>query len=396
MKETDKGQSSASDPKIKVLHLITCLSAGGAEMMLFKLLSNTDRAKFEPCVVSLMKGGILEPQIKDLGIAVFSLDMDRGKPNIISLVHLNSLFKTIKPDIIQSWMYHCNIAASIVSLLSKDRRKVIWNIRHSLHDFKNEKPLTSFLIRIGALLSFMPQKILYNSTVSRMQHESIGYRSRKGQVIPNGFDCERFKPDNVKYKELRTELDIPSNSLCVGMITRYHPMKDHANFLHAAAQLKLKFQNIKFLLVGSNVSNGNKKIVDLVKLLDLNENIHLLGERQDIPEILAGLDVLVLSSSGGEGFPNIVGEAMACAVPCVVTDVGDSAWIVADIGISVPRQNDKALANGIEQILNHSPEERSMLGMKARHRIMNEFLIETIGKKYENLYKKSILNKNTR
>ena len=289
-------------------------------------------------------------------------------------------------------MYHGNMAALMVSALSPAQAKVIWNIRQSTYDLKQERRLTSLLIRAGAVHSSKPARIIYNSSVSLEFHKKLGYASHRSLVLANGFDCGQFKPDVAARYSFRRSLKLDSEAFLIGAVGRYHPVKDHANFLQAAEILERTWPNVHFVLVGCGMDHTNSELVALIRQIGINGKIHLLGERTDVHYITAALDI-ASSSSQAEGFPNVVGEAMACEVPCVVTDVGDSAKIVDVTGIVVPPKDPQALAKGWERLIEMGAEARRKLGIAARKRIQANYSLAVITEQYEDLYHRVVPEK---
>ncbi len=366
------------------MHIITGLDIGGAEMMLLKLLSAS--GGWQSMVVSLKNEGMIGPSIAKLGVPVECLHLRPSAPNPASFLSLLSLTRRFRPQVIQGWMPHGNLAASLTQFASRITAPVIWNIRMSLDEVDGEKPTTMGLIRLGAFLSRHPSAIIYNSRSGAKQHEKSGYRSAMSAVISNGFDCDIFRPDAHPRCGIREQLGLESNAVLVGLVARYHPMKDHFGFLRAASLVSAPHPESRFLLVGKGLTEGEPAITRLIKQLDLTGRVLLLGERTDTPQLTAALDIACSSSAWGEGFSNAIGEAMACGVPCVVTDVGDSAFLVGDTGVSVPPRNPEAFARAIGQLIDAGPAKRKELGMAARRRIETEFSLSRIALRYEDLY----------
>ena len=377
---------------MKILHIISGLSTGGAEMMLYKLLSVADRNIFDPIVISLTNyGTLLGKNIKILDIPIYKIDMTAGCPKPWKVWRFIKLIRKIKPELIQGWMYHGNLAALLAKWVLPNHIPLLWNIRHTPDDLKKEKRTTARVISLGARLSSRPDRIIYNSNVSAQKHESMEYSDKHKQIIPNGFNCEQFKPFNNAHLQLRRLLGLKEDTLLVGLVARYHIMKDHVTFFHSAGRLIMMYPNVHFVLVGYGVDKTNHLLIKMIEDLRLMEKVHLLGERADIAEITAGLDIASSSSSWGEGFSNTIGEAMACGVPCVVTDVGDSGWIVGDTGIVIPPRDKDALVNAWIKLIEMGSERRARLGRFARQRVMEHFSINTVAKQYEDLYQ-DILN----
>jgi glycosyltransferase involved in cell wall biosynthesis len=372
--------------KIIVVHFITSLSSGGAQMMLYNMLTKTDRTKFQPIVISMMDRGIFGDRIEALNVPIYCLGLRAGIPTVGSLLHLRSLLHKLEPDLIQCWMYHANIAAQIASLLSLKKVPICWGIHHSIASLGSEKKLTIALIRLGAWLSGLTSQIVFVSETSEAQHQALGYAKHKSQTIPNGFDTDSFVRSPEHKLAVRAEIGIPATAFTIGSIGRDHPMKDRANFINAAALLVRHHPDTHFLLIGDGVDRDNTALVAHIESLGLRDRVHLLGRRTDIARLSASLDICSLSSAYGEAFPLVIGEAMSCEVPCVVTDVGDSAWIVSDTGRVVPIQNPQALATAWQEIIELDDLSRANLGRAARQRIVDNFSLGSIVDRYEKLY----------
>ena len=379
---------------MKIVYIITDVSIGGAQMMLYKLLSRMSRERFTPVVVSLMGQGTVGDRIEALDIPVYTIEMKSGKPTPASIWRLIRTVRQLKPDLIQGWMYHGNLAGQLTRGFVPKPVPVLWSVRNSLYSLGYEKSITETLIQLCAKLSYLPNKVIYNSKISAKQHEKVGYCTDKSVVIPNGFETEIFTPSEEAVSYVRRELAIPLNTLLIGLIGRYHPVKDHPTFLQAAALLLKNYPDltVQFVLSGAEVDCDNQSLCGLVKELGLVDRIHLLGERQDIPRLTAALDIASCSSYT-EAFPNVIGEAMSCGVPCVVTDVGDSAWIVGNTGRVVPPRNPEALANAWKELIDQGAEGREVLGKAARARIIEYFSIDSVVAQYESLYESAIAGK---
>ena len=366
---------------MKITHIITDLDIGGAEIMLYKLLISLQDEALESSVISLMRRGPIAEQIEALGVKVCTLDLDQGSyPSLQAIKKLRKFIRILDPNIVQGWMYHGNIVATIAIFLCQPMRKKIklfWNIRQTLYSFINEKVQTIWLIRLGSWLSFLPHSIIYNSTVSVKQHVSLGFSTKKTKMIPNGFDLQKFRPNEQNRQQFREELGVTENVLLIGHISRLHPMKDHATLLRAIERVVDGLsdiggkQRVLFLLIGNGVTSE----------LSNNPAIHFLGERSDIPKIMSALDIVVSSSAWGEGFPNVIGEAMASEVPCVVTDVGDSAYIVGKYGQVCSVGDDQCIASSLLQLIENK-QERKTAGRQARKRIKENYSMDKIKKEY--------------
>ncbi|MCT7961878.1 glycosyltransferase [Laspinema sp. D1] len=371
---------------MKIVYIITGLSTHGGEMMLYKLLSHLNREQFEAVVISLQDRGTLGDRIAAVDIPLYTINLKRGKPTPRGIYRLICTVKQIKPDIIQGWMYHGNLAAQLASFFLPHKTPVVLNIQNSLYSLADEKRMTGAVIKISAHVSPQTAAAVFVSRVSQSQHEALGYASPLHCVIPNGIDIWSFKPDTEARSSVRSELGLSDNTLLIGMMARFHPQKDHTNFLQAAALLANERKNIHFLLAGKGVELKNPDLAKMVQVLGLEDKISLLGERGDMTRLNAALDIASLSSSYGEAFPLAVGEAMACAVPCAVTDVGDSGWMVGETGRVVEPHNPQALANAWNSLLNLTIQERKFLGQAARERVEKLFSLDSVVNQYQSLY----------
>lgn len=366
--------------KKKITHIIVGLNNGGAEMMLYKLLKYSDRDKCDFQIISMMDEGIMGERIKELGIPIHTLNIKRGIPSF------KSTFKAIKicknTDLIQTWIYHADLLGFIVAKILKKR--IIWGIHHSNLEKDKNKKSTLLIAKLNAFLSKWVDTVISCSIVAKENHIKYGYSSKNIKVIPNGFELEKFYYIKDAKDKLSEEFPIIKNKLIFSLVARYEILKDHRTCLEAMKIIKEKFnQNFILLLCGTNINQENKELINLITKNKLENNILLLDRRDDIPMIMSASDIYI-SSSSGEGFPNVIGEAMACEAPCVVTDVGDSAYIVGDTGRIVERQNPQKLA---EEIINFIKSEDYIKNRKkCRERIINNFEINKITKKYEKNY----------
>lgn len=359
----------------KVLWFTTGLGSGGAEMMLTQIVKGLPR--LQHVVVSLTGGGKHADALREAGIAVESLDMPAGKPTPGALWRLWKIVRQARPDVLMGWMYHGCLGAVMARCMRLKRVPVIWNVRQSLYDLKLEKRGSALVIRALSWLSWLPRCITYNSQMSARQHEAVGYRAAKTRLVPNGFDVERWRPveRTVKLTTRRAlEADkTPNeveNAFYIGRFGRNSAMKDYATFLEAAEIIARRHPESRFVIVGA----GTETLV-------APPNVLVLGERHDLPELTAALDIAVSSSSFGEGFPNVVGEAMACAVPVVATDIGDTRWVMGDTGHLVQARDPLAIANACTGIL----EAGIVRDEAARRRIEECFSLKSVLGQFEEL-----------
>ncbi len=371
---------------IRVLHLITGLNTGGAEMMLSKLVAGMDRGAFASRVVTLLGEGPLTPRVREAGVEVTSLGLSRGAADPRALLRLVGILRSFRPQVVQTWLYHADLMGLVAAGLARTGR-VIWNLRCSNMDFSHSGRLTRLTVGACARLSGLPAAVIANSSIAVDVHRAMGYRPRRFEVIPNGFDLEHFVPDLDAGASLRAELDVAPGAPLVGMAARFDPQKDHATFLQAASEIAAERPDTRFVLLGDGMDHGNAGLLALAEQAGVRHNLELLGRREDVARIMAALDVAVLSSAYGEGFPNVVGEAMACGTPCVVTDTGDSAAVVGATGRMVPPRNPAALAGAVLELLALPGAEREALGLAARERIQTHYSLPAVVERYAALYR---------
>jgi len=371
---------------ITVLHVISSLERGGAETVMASLVSNS-AADFQHIVVSLQDSGLLGEKLRSKGVEVVELHMERGKLSLSAIIKLFSLVRKIKPTIVQTWMYHSDLLGGIVSYLA-GVRTVVWGI----HSSNLGRDVISFSARASACLSarvslWIPRTIVCCSERAALVHQKMGYQADKFVIIPNGCDLSWFVPDSDARNRIRAEWGVASSEILLGMVARWDPQKDHVNLLGALSLLMKEGIDFRCVLIGNGMSSDNVALVSEIDRVHLSRHIILAGLRDDIPSVMNGLDLHVLSSVG-EAFPIAVAEAMACSTPCVVTDVGDAALIVGDTGWVVPPQNAVKLADGIKQGLAALKEnERAGLGRACRERIAECFSNKKMVDAYQQVWR---------
>jgi len=357
--------------------------------MLYRLLKSMDAARFENQVVSLIRPGPVGERIQALGIPVSSLNMWPGRLSLDALFGLVKLIRRESPDLLQTWLYHADLLGALAAKISAT--PVIWNIRASNMDMTFYRRLSSVVLRACVQFSGWPQAVIVNSKAGQEFHTRLGYHPRRWVHIPNGIDTGLFQPNLPARALLCNELGLAPDTLLIGLIARFDPMKDHGNFLRAASLLASKMVDVHFVLAGNGVEPSNLGFREYLDRDELHGRLHLLGQRDDISNLTPALDIASSSSSFGEGFSNTIAEAMSCGIPCVVTDVGDSAYLVGETGIVVPPMNPQALSDGWQRLISLGFEGRNELGAAARQRIQQNYQQDDITRKYERLYE-SLMN----
>lgn len=369
----------------------TSLVMGGAETMLYRLLSRLDRSQFAPQVVCLTEPGPIGDRIRELEIRVHSLRMHPSTPNPLAVARLAAWLRRDSPAVMQTWMYHADLIGGLTAKLA-GHLPVIWGIRQSDLSAEGNRWMTLQTIRACARFSrWLPTSIVCSSEAARRSHTTVGYDASRMVTIRNGLDSSLFRPDADARLSVRQELKIPAEAPLVGIIGRFHPQKDHRNFISAAAHLHAHRPEVYFLLCGDDLTWENPQVSGWIDAAGLRDRCRLVGRRFDMPRLTAALD-LAVSASFGESFPNVVAEAMSCGVPCVVTDVGDSAFIVGDTGRVVPARDPEALAGACLEILSLPAEGRRQLGTAARARIRAHFDLGAMVAQYERLYLSTLSN----
>lgn len=370
---------------MRVVHLITGLNVGGAEVMLEQLLMEFQRQEpMESAVVSLTDIGDVGKRLQGIGVPVYCLQMMAGFPDVRGLFRLRSVIREWKPDLVQTWLHHSDLLGGLVSCW--ERVPVVWGVHFSAPDSKNSNWLLRLTMRVcGWLSRCIPRAIVCCSKAAAQEHQGAGYDEKKIRVIPNGIRIDRFVPLVDARMELRKELCLSEDALLIGMAARFHPLKDHETFVEAAGLVAREYDNVHFVLCGAQVTPHNDELSTLIEQTGAGERFHLLGQRDDMPHVLAGLDIATLSSTS-EALPLSLAEAMSCGVPCVATDVGDCGDLIGETGLVVRSSCSGELAQAWGEMLALSVEERSALGGRARFRVCELYSLEKTSQAYRNLY----------
>lgn len=364
--------------KKSIVHVITGLGNGGAEMMLYKLLSEMNKNLYDIKVISLLDFGIMGDKIEGLGIEVYALRINTLKGLLTSFYNAKKICKSV--DVIQTWMYHADFFGFILAKIILNK-KLIWGIRHGALERGKDKFTTITLAKINAYLSSYIDEIICCSNISRIFHEKLGYKKIK--VIPNGFNIEQYKKDIPNRENLLSILNINNKKILLS-IGRWNRSKNYPNLLRSLYELNKCRQDFICLLVGNNLAD-NEELYKLIDSFGIGDIVKVLGRRDDIVQILSISDVFI-SHSDIEGFSNVLGEAMLCEVFSVATDVGDNSYILGDNGFIV-RPNDYIdLKNKIDESLNLDTELKKNYELMSRNRICDEFSIDTVCKLFCELY----------
>jgi glycosyltransferase involved in cell wall biosynthesis len=313
--------------------------------------------------------------------------MRPGVPNPLAAVRLLRIVKQKQPHILQTWMYHADLLGLLIGKLGHVP-SILWNIQCS--DLPDDGWLSALVRQMLIPLSPLPGAVLVNSQSGLRFHKALGYRPRRWLYIPNSLDLSKFRPDAEARTWLRTELRLRPDAILIGLIARFHPVKDHCTFIEAARLLAANNTAISFVLVGLGVNGENRNLMRMISSTGVEDRFHLLSERVDVNRITSGLDVSCCSSYS-EGSSNVIAEAMSCGVPCVATDVGDASFVLREIGEVVPPKDPAALARACTEVLGMSPERRVQRGLAARARVAKYFSLQTVIDSYQGLYEELAL-----
>jgi glycosyltransferase involved in cell wall biosynthesis len=370
---------------MKITHIITGLAAAGAETALYHLLAALDREEYQSEVISLTDHGATGPKIESLGVPVRALGMMRSVPNPLAIRRIAKILRRSRPNIVHTWMYHSNLLGGLAAQAAGGI-PVIWGIHHSKIDSSDTKRFTVWTVRACAWFSKqLPARIICCANSSELAHIQLGYDPEKMEVIYNGIDSEIFRANPEARLALRSRLGLPAETLLIGMAGRLHRHKDHRNFFAAARLLRASFPDIHFVLCGEGMVADNPRLA--AEVADgLQGHCHLIGLQHDMPAFYSALDIAA-NSSLSEAFPLAVGEAMACGVPCVVTEVGDSPAIVGETGRIVPPREPALMAAAWRELIDAGAEARRSLGETARERVVTHFSVAQFAQRYQSLYR---------
>lgn len=362
---------------LRIALLIRSLNYGGTEMQLTILANGLARSGHAVSLFVFYPDGPLRERLSpDVTLRCLG---KRGRLDVISF--LRNLFRALdeeQPDVLYAFLPVANLLACLTRLRSP-KLKVTWGVRASNMDLARYDWFSRLTYWLERRLCRCPGLIISNSQAGRRHAVSHGFPDNdRFIVIPNGIDVEHFLPDSRLRGALRAEWGVLPHETLVGIVARLDPMKDHPTFLEAAAILARREPGVRFVSVGASPEDYAAVLREQVRRLGLGDRMMWAGPRGDLPAVYNALDLLVSSSAFGEGFSNVLGEAMACGVPCVATGVGDAREILGDSGIVVPPSNPEALVAGILDLLERLRLEGASIGARVRQRIAENFSVEML------------------
>ncbi len=373
---------------MKITHVIIGLGIGGAELMLQRLVEGLNGEDgMEHSVISLTDLGPVGKQLQEKGISVIALGMKSPLSLPNTFFKLRREIKKQKPDIIQTWMYHADLLGGLAAK-SLGIDNIIWGIRTTDVTLGRSK-LTIKLRRLCALLSYtVPKVIICAADAGRKVHEKIGYDARKMKVIPNGFDVGNLIATPEQRKTLRDECGFTDKEMVVGSVGRFNQVKNQKLFVEAAALIVLENPEVRFLMIGRDNTWDNIELVSWIEQNNLMDRFFLLGERSDVPICLAAMDIFCLHSKT-EGFPNVLGEAMAMGLPCVTTDVGDAKLLLGSTGVVVS-VSPSSVCKAVNHLLNLDKQNLIEMGMCARQQLKDNYSLSRVISDYNDVYESLI------
>jgi glycosyltransferase involved in cell wall biosynthesis len=373
-------------PLLRVAYVIVGLDVGGAETMLERLVLALG-PHVQPLVISLTSLGTIGPRLLARGVAVQALGMSRRQlPGPRTMWRMVQMLRQFKPDVVHTHMYHANLLGGLAARLA-GVRAVMWNVHHCNLDAAVNARATLWTIAMGARLSrLLPHRISSVAERARVVHVAAGYAAERFVVVPNGFDTSAFKPDPQARATVRAELGLSADTPLVGVIGRFDAQKNHRGFCEAMAQLVKLRPGTHALLAGSGIDAHNAELATWLQQQGVAACCHLLGARSDVARLMAALDVLMLPSLG-EAFPNVVGEAMACGVPCAVTDVGDAALMVGDWGRVVAAGDMRGLGDATAALLALPAAQRFSLGQQGAASTRQRYDLKVVAARYLSEYR---------
>ena len=368
-----------------VMHIINELNAGGAERILTRIVChntiNTEQNTPSQIVVSLMDEGVYGADLRDAGVELHCLGMKSNIRDLLgALIRLTRLMRQIKPDVIMSWLYHSDFIATLAAALSGcGTKRLAWNIRCAEMNLEQYGRSTRIVLALLAKISGRPAVVAANSHAGQQHHIKCGYDPQKWAYLPNGFDTDEWHPNPGAKDRLCTELNVDPTKHLIGMVARKDLSKDHATLFEAIRLVRGKGYDVHLVLVGQDTEK-------LTFADELIPHVSALGLRRDVAQLVPAFDIAVLASSFGEGFPNVIGEAMACGVPTIGNDVGDVADIIGQTGKTVPKRSPDKLAEAIEELLSEDIVDKKNREMASRKRIIEHYSLDAMNARYHALW----------
>ena len=357
---------------IRLCFLIRSLESGGAERQLAELVRRLDKTRFEVTVLTFYPGGLFWRTVERTpGVRLVCLGKT-GRWDVAGFVaRLIGFLRRLRPDVVHGYLGVANELAWLGGRAAGAR--VVWGLRSSNMDLDRYDWSFRASLWVSARMSRHVNLVIFNSHAGLRHHvDHHGFDRRKTAVVPNGIDVERFRPLPEARRQVRHAWGVEDNDVLMGLVGRVDPMKDHATFIEAMARLADRRPRIRVVCVGDGTPAAARRLAESPAARALGDRLRWEPARNDVECVLAALDVLVLSSVS-EGFPNVVGEAMAAEVPCIVTDAGDAAVLLADSQRTVPPGEPARLAHACDRLLERPADELRRIAAGDRRRIVENF-----------------------
>jgi len=369
---------------MRVLHVITGLDVGGAERMLMRLVLSKPQDISKTMVVSLTTLGLIGKELQAHGVQVKNLGMSSSLSVPLALWRLTKIMNSFSPSIVQTWLYHADLFGGLAAKLA-GITQVIWNVRSTAIP-QGAFSITYWLIRLCAAGSyFIPDQIICCANSAKIAHIELRYAAHKMIVIPNGYDFSAFELPSSSRAKARLKLEFADHDIVIGVVGRFDPLKDFKNFVTAASYIAPKCIDVKFLMVGRGNQRSNVILYRWIEEAGLVSKFKLVGEQSDVAFYLSAMDIFCLSSAN-EAFPNVVVEAMAMGLPCVVTRAGDAVDILGDDDFVVPARDSASLSVALLRMCRLDPFDRQILGERNAKKVRKEYEIESIRRRYDEVY----------
>ncbi len=360
-------------PMIRLCFLMRQLNVGGAQRQLIELVKELDKSRYDITVVTFYDGGQLRPEMASVpSVRLVSMDKGGRWDVVPFFLRLVKTIRSVHPDILHGYLGVANLLCVALGPFV-GRPRVVWGARASFKELGKYDRFTRVAFLLERICSRFPDLIIANSIAGRDFYVSQGFPLQKTTMVPNGIDVSRFRPDTGAREKLRSEWGIEEAERVIGLVGRLDPRKDHPTFLTAASMLAGERKDVRFVCVGDGPPEYRRRLQSLGESLGLKDRLIWTGARADMAAVYNAMDLLTSASAFGEGFPNVIGEAMACGVPCVATDVGDSRSIVGNTGVVVTAGDPTSLCDGWRRILDLPGDRVAALGEEARARVVAEF-----------------------
>ncbi len=363
--------------QVRLLFLIRSLNYGGSERQLIALVKGLQKRGSSVSVATFYSGGFLRHELESTGVSVESLEKHARWDLSGFFWRLIRLVRRIQPSILHGYLATANILTVLLKPFCPSA-KIVWGLRASDMQLERYGFVNQIQGWFESKLAFLPDLIIVNSYAGLEHAVGRGFPREKMTVIPNGIDIDRFHPDPPARIRIRQAWGITDHEWLIGLIGRLDPMKGHETFIKAAALLSRGRDNIRYICVGDGPEAFKQKLVGLSKDVGLDQRLIWVSADDDVGAIYNALDLVTSCSSYGEGFSNVIGEAMACGRSCVVTDVGDAKRIVGDTGYVVASGNPAALASAWQAALEAGGVEKASLSQRARERVIEHFSLERL------------------